>query len=660
MSTEGTSDTSTTESTSSSFWSWASDAAEKARVQANEFAEKASEFSKKAAVKAAELSAKAQAAADDLAKQSNIEANFEKYLGIPLSPASQSGNKYRSGSSSAPFVVDMSYITENIISMSLPRDEASFKKLGGNNINAVSNLLRKRHKGHFMIWNISEESYDYTLFDDQVLEYNFPGHPAPPLGLLFKICMSIESWLDADPKNVAVVHCVTGKGRTACLLSCVLTWLGEFNSPIEALQYIADRRNTVVDYLTVPTQRRYIQYFSNILDGVKPQPQRLVLRRVVMNTIPVINDAICAPNNEIVLVASADSSNTEDNNNNNNDSSSGDGSSENTENNESVPGCSPYVQIFKSGRIITTSVPEETDMTRHPIGHQTIKQTNEDKEDIGPTPVKQQCSRSDLIWIGADEGSASFEMDVSLQGDILLRCRHADPRSSSRVSIFRAGFHTGYTPTRNLRLTKAQLDSACSDPRFSEDFYIDLIFASGDFDVSNTANSDEKVKSSESDNGDEEKEVTERYEQSLHSDYRFWESVAARKAKAKKRRSRKFVSVTHESFSIGDGEVIDSNAFDTEVTFHSADQTSSSYNTDVLEQLAAEEAGLTTPGKGLEDDELNALDELEKELGLGIGSKKETEASASSTDVSDDKGVLEDIDELEAYLESLATPSKSK
>ena len=80
----------------------------------------------------------------------------------------------------------------------------------------------------------------------QVLEYKFPGHPAPPLGLLFKICTSVESWLDADEKNVAVVHCLTGKGRTAALMACILTWIGEFSSPMEGLQYVAERRGTYV------------------------------------------------------------------------------------------------------------------------------------------------------------------------------------------------------------------------------------------------------------------------------------------------------------------------------------------------------------------------------------------------------------------------------
>lgn len=62
----------------------------------------------------------------------------------------------------------------------------------------------------------------------KVLEFRFPGHPAPPLGMLFKMCTSIESWLLADPKNVAAVHCLTGRGRTSTVLACYLAWVGEW------------------------------------------------------------------------------------------------------------------------------------------------------------------------------------------------------------------------------------------------------------------------------------------------------------------------------------------------------------------------------------------------------------------------------------------------
>jgi hypothetical protein len=40
------------------------------------------------------------------------------------------------------------------------------------------------------------------------------------------MCTSIENWLQADPQNVAIVHCLTGKGRTATVLASVLCWLG--------------------------------------------------------------------------------------------------------------------------------------------------------------------------------------------------------------------------------------------------------------------------------------------------------------------------------------------------------------------------------------------------------------------------------------------------
>ena len=111
-----------------------------------------------------------------------------------------------------------------------------------------------------MIWNISEEGYDYNKFDDQVLEYRFAGLPAPPLGLCL-ICTSIESWLDADEKNVAIVHCLTGKGRTAALLACLLTWIGEFASPAEALQYIADRKS-IGGLLAIPSQQNMFSIFQ--------------------------------------------------------------------------------------------------------------------------------------------------------------------------------------------------------------------------------------------------------------------------------------------------------------------------------------------------------------------------------------------------------------
>lgn len=66
--------------------------------------------------------------------------------------------------------VDMVHITENIINMAFPYEKNRLLKgAKGNDINSVSSYLNAEHKGHYMIWNISEESYNYSLFEDQVL-----------------------------------------------------------------------------------------------------------------------------------------------------------------------------------------------------------------------------------------------------------------------------------------------------------------------------------------------------------------------------------------------------------------------------------------------------------------------------------------------------------
>jgi serine/threonine protein kinase len=277
--------------------------------------------------------------------------------------------------------LDMIYITENLIGMAYPRERSKLqqgKKITseeggseGNDINVVAAYLQKRHPGKFMIWNISEETYDYSKFQEQVLEYKFPGHPAPPLGLLFNICTSIESWLDADDENVAVIHCLTGKGRTATLMACVLTWLGEFDSVMQALTYVAHRRSTAVDYVTIPSQRRYLQYFSSLLDGVRPNSKPLLLREITINAIPGFG-----------YMNSKDAS---------------------------MQGCCPYIQIFKNGKLISSAAAENEN-----VHHQDT--------------IDAQTSTANamkLRWVTQIEGSATFKIDCIVQGDILIRCRHA-------------------------------------------------------------------------------------------------------------------------------------------------------------------------------------------------------------------------------------------
>jgi protein-tyrosine phosphatase len=156
---------------------------------------------------------------------------------------------------------------------------------------AVGHLLQRRHNGRFLVWNLSEVDYDVSILDDQVLTFSFPGSPSPPLGLLLKLLVSMENWMQADERNVAVVHCLTGKGRTSTVLASFLCWMGEagFGNIYEALAYIAKCKQIRPDQLTIPSQRRYAAYFKNMLDGVRPRQAPFVLKRIIMSEAPKVS-----------------------------------------------------------------------------------------------------------------------------------------------------------------------------------------------------------------------------------------------------------------------------------------------------------------------------------------------------------------------------------
>lgn len=182
------------------------------------------------------------------------------------------------------------YITDRLITLSHPAMASSQdgEITAERKLAAVAHLLHRRHDGRFMIWNLSEVDYDTGFFDDQVLNFSFPGSPSPPLGLMLKLLVSMESWLKADERNVAVVHCLTGKGRTSTVLAAFLCWMGEagFGDIYQALDYIAKCKKITNEELTIPSQRRYASYFKNMLDGVRPSQPPLMLKRVIMSAAP--------------------------------------------------------------------------------------------------------------------------------------------------------------------------------------------------------------------------------------------------------------------------------------------------------------------------------------------------------------------------------------
>jgi hypothetical protein len=96
-----------------------------------------------------------------------------------------------------------------------------------------------------------------------------PDHHAPRIAKLLDIVHAMDKYLEEDERNVAVVHCNAGKGRTGTIIACYLLLKGIYSTPDEALAFFAQKRTSNFSGVRVPSQLRYCNYFFAILKAVR-------------------------------------------------------------------------------------------------------------------------------------------------------------------------------------------------------------------------------------------------------------------------------------------------------------------------------------------------------------------------------------------------------
>ncbi|KAI4352516.1 hypothetical protein L6164_006759 [Bauhinia variegata] len=162
----------------------------------------------------------------------------------------------------AGYDLDMSYITDRILAMSFPAER--MRAMYRNPLWQVKSVLDLRHYEHYKIYNLCiEENYDPTNFHGRVESYPFDDNHVPSLEMIKTFCRSVDSWLSSDPKNIAVIHCMAGKGRTGLMVCAYLVYCNM--SAEEALQLYAERRTTNNEGVSIPSQRRYVRYWESVL-----------------------------------------------------------------------------------------------------------------------------------------------------------------------------------------------------------------------------------------------------------------------------------------------------------------------------------------------------------------------------------------------------------
>ncbi|XP_031555162.1 tensin-2-like [Actinia tenebrosa] len=230
-----------------------------------------------------------------------IDNKSDKYMGYRLpkgqqSPGTPRGivkhlrhivSKGRVRHVDKQFDLDLTYINDRVIAMSFPATglETTYR----NNLRDVAKLLQTNHQDKYMVFNLSERRYDISKLNNQVLDFGWPDHLAPPLERLYSIIKSIDSWLKTDPQHVVVVHCKGGKGRTGVVISAYMHFSKVCSSPEAALDWFAMKRfyDDKLGGVTQPSQRRYVHYFSDYLDGkIKLSSDPIFLHHVIVHGIP--------------------------------------------------------------------------------------------------------------------------------------------------------------------------------------------------------------------------------------------------------------------------------------------------------------------------------------------------------------------------------------
>ena len=139
-----------------------------------------------------------------------------------------------------------------------------------NPMDRVQGFLETFHAGHYKVFNFCcERWYDHAKFHGRVSRYPFADHNCPPPAMIHACCTDAASWLSADPQNVVAFHCKAGKGRAGMMTVCLLLHMRWVDTAAEALEHYGRMRTHDGKGVTIPSQRRYVEYYALLLSALR-------------------------------------------------------------------------------------------------------------------------------------------------------------------------------------------------------------------------------------------------------------------------------------------------------------------------------------------------------------------------------------------------------
>lgn len=98
----------------------------------------------------------------------------------------------------------------------------------------------------------------------------------------------MHNWLQQNPKNVCVIHCMEGRVASAVLVSAMFCFCHLFSNPVPAIQLLNSKRPGIVLW---PSHRRYIGYICDLIvdKPIQPHCKPLTIKSVILSPVPCFN-----------------------------------------------------------------------------------------------------------------------------------------------------------------------------------------------------------------------------------------------------------------------------------------------------------------------------------------------------------------------------------
>jgi hypothetical protein len=195
---------------------------------------------------------------------------------VPRSLVSKEKIRIKDNTPDGSVDLDLTVVDKQIVCMGFPA--VGIESWYRNPYDDVVKYLDHKFGGDYMVYNLCSEAqhvYPPEKFYGRVAYFPFPDHHACPLEMLPRFVEHATAYLSGDPKRVVVIHCKAGKGRTGIFACCLLMRLVPRLADADgAMRYYGTARTNNGMGLTIPSQRRYVEYYGSLCrmsNGQLPQ-----------------------------------------------------------------------------------------------------------------------------------------------------------------------------------------------------------------------------------------------------------------------------------------------------------------------------------------------------------------------------------------------------